>query len=107
MPGVWPKKDKKKKKKVPLWCSRLRSGVVTAMAWVAAMEEVQTLAKELPYAIYCGCAKKKKKERKKEMNDRKIAAECVAIFHSIYSQSANLKKGLKSSCCDSVVNESD
>ena len=41
-------------KGVPLWCRMLGSGIVTAM------DQVQSLAQELPYAI--GQPKKKKKK---------------------------------------------
>ena len=45
---------------IPLQCSRLRIGMVTAVAEVAAVLRVQSLARELPHAM--GAVKKKKKE---------------------------------------------
>ena len=39
---------------------RVRSSVVTAAAWVTAVVQVQTLARELPHAM--NAAKKKKKK---------------------------------------------
>ena len=35
---------------LPLWHSRLRSGIVTAVAWVAAVAQIQSLAWELTCA---------------------------------------------------------
>ena len=44
---------------VPLWYSGLRTSIVTAAAWVAAVVWVQFLAQELPHAVTAGEKKKR------------------------------------------------
>ena len=45
------------------------SSVATAVAWVAAMAQIQSLAPELPQAV--GAAKKKKKQKRKKKKKKK------------------------------------
>ena len=56
--------QKRKKKLIhyygaPLWLSRIRPGIVSAVTQVAAVASIQSLAWELPHAT--GAEKKKKK----------------------------------------------
>ena len=60
---------------VLLWCGGLRSGVVTAVARVAAVMLIQSLAKELPHGVDMAKKKKERKEMKERKRERKYTYE--------------------------------
>ena len=58
------------------------SSVATAVAWVAAMAQIQSLAPELPQAV--GAAKKKKKKIEKKRKENSLSF-ILALNRSIYA----------------------